>query len=62
MNQDAIRYTAAGIAIAAVALISLGTEQANSAPVKIDASVPSAWEVLHGNDGRNEGNTADLTY
>ena len=62
MNQDAIRYTAAGIAVAAVAVISLATEAPHAAPVKLDPSVPSAWEVFHGNDGRTEGNTTDMTY
>jgi hypothetical protein len=61
MTQDAIRFTAAGIAIAAVALISLGNETPRTV-AKIDPSVPSAAEVFHANDGRAEGNTTDLTY
>lgn len=61
MTQDGVRFTAAGIAIAAVALISLGTETPR-AIAKLDPSVPSATEVFHGNDGRTEGNTTDLTY
>jgi hypothetical protein len=62
MNQEGIRYTAAGIAIIAVAVISLATETTQGRPRKIDSSVPSASEVFHGNDGRNEGNTEDKTY
>jgi hypothetical protein len=62
MNQEGIRYTAAGIAIIAVAVISLATETTQGVPRKIDPSVPSASEVFHGNDGRAEGNTDDKTY
>ena len=62
MTQDALRITSAGIAIAAVALISLGTETAQPSPGKLDPSVPAASEVFHGNDGRGEGNTTDMTY
>ena len=62
MTQEGIRYTAAGIAIAAVAVISLGTEQQPRSVAKLDPSVPAAYEVFHGNDGRTEGNTSDLTY
>jgi hypothetical protein len=62
MNQESVRYTAAGIAIIAVAVISLATEPTNALPRKIDSSVPFASEVFHGNDGRDEGNTDDKTY
>jgi hypothetical protein len=62
MTHEAIRYAAAGIAILAVAVISLATETSQAVPRKLDGSVPSASEVFHGNDGRNEGNTEDKTY
>jgi hypothetical protein len=62
MTHDGLRITAAGIAIAAVAVISLGTETAPPLPGKVDPSVPAASEVFHGNDGRSEGNTTDMTY
>jgi hypothetical protein len=62
MTHDGMRITAAGIAIAAVAVISLGTETARPLPAKLDPSVPAASEVFHGNDGRNEGNATDMTY
>jgi hypothetical protein len=62
MTQETIRYTAAGIAILAVAVISLATESSQPVPRKVDSSVPAASEVFHGNDGRNEGNTDDKTY
>ena len=63
MNQNAIRITAAGIAIAAVAVISLATETRDSLAARpIDPSVPAAWEVLHDNDGRGQGNVEDKTY
>ena len=62
MNQEGIRFTAAGIAIVAVAVISLATETTQPVPRKLDSSVPSASEVFHGNDGRAEGNTEDKTY
>jgi hypothetical protein len=61
MTHDAIRFTAASIAIAAVAVISLGTETPRTS-AKLDPSVPSATEVFHVNDGRTEGNSTDLTY
>ncbi len=62
MNQDGIRMTAAGIAIAAVAVISLGTQTSAPIPGKLDPSVPAASEVFHANDGRAEGGSSDLTY
>jgi hypothetical protein len=62
MTQEAIRYTAAGIAILAVAVISLATEPTHATARKVDSSVPSASEVFHNNDGRDEGNTDDKTY
>ena len=62
MVQEAIRYTAAGIAIVAVAVISLVTETPQGAARKTDSSVPSASEVFHANDGRSEGNADDKTY
>lgn len=62
MVRETVRYAAAGIAIAAVAVISLVTETPQGAPRKADSSVPSASEVFHANDGRAEGNTDDKTY
>ena len=62
MNQDTIRYTAAGIAIAAVAAMSLATEPNPPIQQRADSSVPPAWQVIHANDGRTEGNVPDLTY
>jgi hypothetical protein len=62
MSQETVRYTAAGIAVIAVAVISLATETTQAPPRKIDSSVPSASEVFHANDGRAEGNTDDKTY
>jgi len=62
MTQESVRYTAAGIAIIAVAVISLATEPRDAVIRKIDSSVPSASDVFHGNDGRDEGNTDDKTY
>lgn len=61
MNQNAIRITAAGIAIAAVTFISLATEPGQR-PASSDPSVPPAWDVLHANDGRGAGNVDDKTY
>ena len=63
MNQNAIRIVAAGIAITAVAVISLATETNTSPPSKaFDPSVPPASSVLHDNDGRTAGNVEDKTY
>jgi hypothetical protein len=62
MTQNAIRIAAAGVAIAAVAVISLATETPTSAVNPIDPSVPSASTVLHANDGRGAGNVEDKTY
>jgi hypothetical protein len=62
MNQTTIRYTAAGIAIAAAAAISLATEPNPPIQQRADPSVPAAWQVIHPNDGRTEGNVQDLTY
>ena len=62
MSQDTIRYTAAGIAIAAVAVMSLATEPNPPIQQQLDPSVPPAWQVIHPNDGRAEGNVKDLTY
>ena len=61
MNQNAIRITAVGIAIAAVTLISLATES-REPKGQTDPSVPAAWDVLHANDGRTTGNVEDKTY
>ena len=62
MNQDTIRYTAAGIAIAAVAVISFATEPNPPIQQRVDPSVPPAWQVIHANDGRTEGNVKDMSY
>ena len=62
MNPNTIRYTAAGIAIAAVAAMSLATEPNPPIQQRADPSVPAAWQVIHANDGRAEGNVSDMTY
>ena len=62
MNQETIRYTAAGVAIAAVAVMSLATEPNPPIQQRADTTVPPAWTVIHQNDGRTEGNVSDLTY
>jgi hypothetical protein len=62
MNQTTIRYTAAGIAIAAAAAMSLATEPNPPIQQRADPSVPPAWQVVHANDGRSEGNVSDMTY
>jgi hypothetical protein len=62
MTRNALRITSAGIAIAAVAVISLATDNDTTARRVGDPSVPSAWEVLHSNDGRSEGNAEDKTF
>lgn len=62
MNQETIRYTAAGVAIAAVAVMSLATEPNPPIQQRADPSVPPAWQVIHQNDGRTEGNVSDMTY
>ena len=61
MNRNAIRITAAGIAIAAATLVSLAT-QSREPKAPTDPSVPAAWDVLHANDGRITGNVDDKTY
>jgi hypothetical protein len=61
MSQNAIRIAAVGIAIAAVTLVSLATDS-REPKAPIDPSVPSAWSVLHDNDGRASGNVEDKTY
>ena len=62
MTRNAIRITSAGIAIAAVAVISLAHDPTPPATASFDPSVPSAWEVFHANDGRGEGNVEDKSY
>ena len=62
MTQNSIRYTAAGIAIAAVAAMSLATEPNPPIQQRADPSVPPAWQVVHPNDGRDEGNVKDMSY
>src|SRR5437588_674861 len=60
MNHDTIRITAAGIAIAAVAVISLATETQQPGAKPIDPTVPSAWTVLPDVDAvdlRQDGRT-----
>jgi invasion protein IalB len=61
MSQNAIRIAAVGIAIAAVAIVSVATET-KPRPASTDPSVPAAWQVLHANDGREQGNVDDKTY
>jgi hypothetical protein len=62
MTHNAVRIASEGIAIAAVAVISLGTDNSHPGSRSFDPSVPSAWEVFHANDGRDEGNTEDKTF
>ena len=62
MSQINIRIAAVGIAIAAVAIVSLATETTPPRSTQIDPSVPAAWDVLHANDGRSHGNVDDKTY
>lgn len=62
MTQNAIRIAAAGVAIAAVAVISLATETPAPVATAVDPSVPPAMTVLHDNDGRSAGNVEDKTY
>ena len=62
MTQQAIRITLAAVAIATVTLLSLATEPSRPKSATTDPSVPPAWEVLHANDGRSQGNVPDMTY
>jgi len=62
MTHNAVRIVSAGIAITAVAVISLATDSPHAGAHSFDPSVPSAWEVFHSNDGRAEGNTEDKTF
>ena len=61
MSQNAIRIAAVGIAIAAVAIVSVATETTPQRAAT-DPSVPPAWQVVHANDGREQGNVDDKTY
>ena len=61
MSHNVIRIVAAGIAITAVAVISLAT-QTPSTPTTLDPSVPQASIVFYDNDGRAAGNVEDKTY
>ena len=61
MSQNIVRIVSAGIAIAAVAVISLATDNPHPG-ARSDPSVPAAWDVFHANDGRAEGNTEDKTF
>jgi hypothetical protein len=62
MTHNSVRIVSAGIAIAAVAVISFATDTPHPGSRSFDPSVPSAWEVFHSNDGRDEGNTEDKTF
>ena len=62
MTHNSLRIASAGIAIAAVAVISLATDAPHPGSRSFDPSVPSAWEVFHSNDGRDEGNSEDKTF
>jgi hypothetical protein len=62
MSQNAIRIAAVGIAIAAVAIVSVATETKPQRSLPSDPSVSPAWEVVHANDGREQGNVDDKTY
>ncbi|MBC8023615.1 MAG: hypothetical protein H7Y14_10875 [Burkholderiales bacterium] len=62
MTHNASRITAAGIAIAAVTLISVASGGSQPRSPSGDPSVPPAWEVLHANDARSSGNVNDMTY
>lgn len=63
-SANAIRTTVAiGVIVFAAAVsVATGGDQGKLAMKALDPSVPPAVEVLHGNDGRNEGNVNDLTY
>jgi hypothetical protein len=62
MTHNAVRIVSAGIAIAAVAMISFATDNSQPGSRSFDPSVPSAWDVFRSNDGRAEGNTEDKTF
>ncbi|HUQ28936.1 MAG TPA: hypothetical protein VM051_10100 [Usitatibacter sp.] len=62
MSQAHIRIVAVGIAITAVAIVSLATETTPQRSASTHYSAPAAWEVVHANDGRSEGNVDDKTY
>ena len=63
MTHSALRIVSAGIAITAVAVISLATDNTVQSGARTgDPSVPTAWEVFHANDGRSEGNVEDKSY
>jgi hypothetical protein len=62
MTHNTIRLIAAGVAIATATLISLATEPSRARSGSTDPSVPPAWEVIHANDGRSQGNVPDMTY
>lgn len=62
MTHNALRITSAGIAIAAIAVISLSPEAPMPLRGSFDPSVPAASTVFAANDGRAEGNVEDRTY
>jgi hypothetical protein len=62
MTHHALRIVSAGIAIAAVAVITLSPDAPQPSAHAADHGVPPASQVFHAHDGRAEGNAADLTY
>ena len=62
MTQNALRIASAGVAIAALAVISLSPETPLQLRGSFDPSVPAASAVFAANDARSEGNVEDRTY
>ena len=62
MTHHALRIACAGIAIAAVAVITLSPDAPLPTAHASGHGVPPASQVFHANDGRAEGNAPDLTY
>ncbi len=62
-TANALRATVAICVIVFAAVVSVAAGGGHDTiSAKADPSVPPAVEVLHGNDGRSEGNVNDLTY
>jgi len=61
MTQNTVRIVSAGIAIAAVAVITLAHDSRHPEGLT-DPSVPPAYDVFRPGDGRSEGNTDDKTF
>ena len=62
-TANAVRATVAICLIVFAAAISVATGGDRTIDSRgVDPSVPPAAEVLHANDGRQQGNVNDLTY